>query len=297
MLARYLPEKASLSLVLLVMLATHLGTALGGLMQGRQVENATSTGNVVTVTGYAHPLSLTALGTLDPTQTPLTYPSPPTPIMLPTRPVAANAAQDIKAQETPAPSAAVLDDASSVCTSIGGDYPTATIPNFCAPSVLVNAASFLPRSLPTATATIGGVSNKLDCCVQCADMFNCVAWKYKPVYTKTPDARLPGGFDPWGRGDCEAIYYVGSMDENRDVVEDGAPSLCPNGKVGGILDGTTNGKAGSGTGGYGGNPQSWTNLYYNGWNEGACGEPVDPFRDGQDAGTGDADSICSESAA
>ncbi|KAI1078981.1 hypothetical protein F5B20DRAFT_188070 [Whalleya microplaca] len=288
--AQYFPAKARLLLIAVVLLAAH---ALAGPLQGRQAENASTTGNVVTVTGYAHPLSLTALGTRDPTQTPLTYPSPPTPITVPTRPGTPNAAQ-VKAQETSALAVAALDDSSSVCTSIGGDYPTATIPNFCAPSFLVNAPSLLPRRLPTATATIGGVSNKLDCCVQCADMFNCVAWSYKPVYTMTPNARLPGGFDPWGRGDCEAIYYVGGADENNVDVSDGAANLCPNGKVGDILDGSANGKAEGGSSGYGGNPLSWTNLYYNGWNEGACGEPVDPFSSGQDAGTGDADSRCSE---
>ncbi|KAI1135943.1 hypothetical protein F5Y05DRAFT_119121 [Hypoxylon sp. FL0543] len=273
-----------------------LGVVQAGPVEARQTTNtATAAASVSTVTGYAHPLTLTALTTLGAHQTPLSYASPPTPITVPTHfnpPGAAAAiATGIQADvEEPA-----ATGATKVCTSIAGDYPTATIPNFCNPSAQINAASFLPArsALPTATVTVGAVSNKLDCCVQCAGIFNCVAWRFVPVYTQQPNAHLPGGFDPWGRGDCEAVYHTGNPDDEtasgitQPTSSNETANLCPNGKVGEMLavneNSTTNGNS---TG-------SWTNLYYNGWNEGPCAEPVAPFESGKDAGKGDAANLCS----
>ncbi|KAI1100296.1 hypothetical protein F4804DRAFT_49219 [Jackrogersella minutella] len=244
---------------------------------------------VSTITGYAHPLTLVPLTTLGTHQTPLSYPSPPTAITVPTRPVGVAAAQPsgVVAEEL----AVQSDGPTSVCTSIGGVYPTATIPNFCNPSAQVNAAGFLPArsALPTATVTVGAVSNKLDCCVQCAGIFNCVAWRFVPVYTQAPNPHLPGGFDPWGQGDCEAVYHTGNPDnETADGVTlgDGTANLCPNGKLGELLTASEGNTTTNGTG-------SWMNLYYGGWNEGPCAEPVAPFESGQDAGRGDAEDLCS----
>ncbi|KAI1383926.1 uncharacterized protein F4822DRAFT_55627 [Hypoxylon trugodes] len=287
--APLLTPKAGITLLLGLSSFT---TALAGPVEARQTESATTPADpsVSTVTGYAHPLTLTPLTTLNSQQTPLSYASPPTPITVPTRvnpPGSAGAAQASKVQAEEA--AAPADTgATAVCTTIAGDYPTATIPNFCNPSAHINAASFVPdrvSNLPTATVTIGAVSNKLDCCVQCAEIFNCIAWSFVPVYTQAPNARLPGGFDPWGRGDCQAVYHTGNPDNTTAAGEDTA-NLCPNGKVGEVL--AVNASANTD-----GNATSWSNLYYNGWNEGACAEPVAAFEGGSDKGMGDPDSLCS----
>ncbi|OTA89088.1 hypothetical protein M434DRAFT_34575 [Hypoxylon sp. CO27-5] len=277
-----------------------LGVAQASPLEARQTTDtvtATTTAatSVSTVTGYAHPLTLTALTTLGAHQTPLSYASPPTAITVPTHfnPPRALAVEATSIQAE-ANQGSAATGTTAVCTSIAGAYPTATIPNFCNPSVQINAASFLPArsDLPTATVTVGAVSNKLDCCVQCAGIFNCVAWRFVPVYTQQPNAHLPGGFDPWGRGDCEAVYHVGNPDDEAasgitpTTNGDETANLCPNGKVGEMLtineNNTTNGNA---TG-------SWMNLYYNGWNEGPCAEPVAPFGSGKDAGKGDAENLC-----
>ncbi|KAI0105860.1 hypothetical protein F4814DRAFT_452242 [Daldinia grandis] len=278
-----------------------VGVVLAGPVDVRQAaENvAARAADVSTVTGYAHPLTLTALSALRPDQTPLSYASPPTAITVPTRPlppagykaaeatgilaeVAGVSEPELPASQTNAPSA------TAVCTSIAGTYPTVTIPNFCNPSAQVNAPSFIPSrtDIPTATVTVGAVSNKLDCCVQCASIFNCVAWHFVPVYTQAPNPHLPGGFDPWGRGDCEAVYHTGNPDDETNTAhDDSATNLCPNGKVGELL--ANNGSAPAQATG------SWANLYYNGWNEGPCAEPVAPFDSGKDAGRGDEASLCS----
>ncbi|KAI1451837.1 hypothetical protein F4805DRAFT_70646 [Annulohypoxylon moriforme] len=292
----------------LLMGFSSFGIALAKPVEARQNTETTSAAAVSTITGYAHPLTLTPLTTLGAHQTPLSYASPPTAITVPTRPAAgeaAAAATGVQAEAEVSSSSSFSSSplptsgsATSVCTSIAGSYPTATVPNFCNPSAQVNAAGFVPArtDLPTATVTVGAVSNKLDCCVQCAGIFNCVAWRFVPVYTQTPNAHLPGGFDPWGRGDCEAVYHTGdpTNETSAGIVEaakeDETANLCPNGKVGEMLvsggDGdnaTTNGT----------NTGSWMNLYYNGWNEGPCAEPVAPFESGRDAGRGDADDLCS----
>ncbi|KAI4867682.1 hypothetical protein F4820DRAFT_193019 [Hypoxylon rubiginosum] len=297
MYASLLSPKAAMSF--LAGLAS-LGVALAGPVEPRQTTEAAAA--VSTITGYAHPLSLTPLTTLGDQQTPLSYDSPPTAITVPTRPAAA-AAQATGIQDNVAAAGPQDGDAlattASVCTSIAGDYPTATVPHFCNPSALVNAPDFLPGldNLPTATVTVGAVTNKLDCCVQCANIFNCVAWRFKPVYTMTPNAHLPGGFDPWGRGDCLAVYHTGDPDREEaagailaSAPKDETPNLCPNGKVGEVLSGSNDGEPANATAHV---TNSWTNLYYDGWNEGPCAEPVAPFEGGTDAGLGDAADLCS----
>ncbi|XXH02929.1 hypothetical protein Hte_009319 [Hypoxylon texense] len=284
--ASFLSPKAAMSF--LAGLAG-LGIALAGPVEPRQTTETAAA--VSTITGYAHPLSLTPLTTLGDLQTPLSYDSPPTAITVPTRPGAA-AAEVTGFQDDVAQDGDALATTASVCTSIAGDYPTATIPHFCNPSALVNAPSFVAGygSLPTATVTVGAVTNKLDCCVQCANIFNCVAWRFKPVYTMTPNAHLPGGFDPWGRGDCLAVYHTGDLDQDEGAARDETPNLCPNGKVGEVLSGSNDGKPANTTTHV---TNSWTNLYYDGWNEGPCAEPVAPFEGGTDAGLGDATDLCS----
>lgn len=280
---------------------TGLRAALAGPVNPRQAtEVTTSTAAAVsTITGYAHPLTLTALTTLGAAQTPLSYGDTPSPSYVPTRtlPPAAEAteAKVVAAQDDDAPPTSV-----SVCTSIAGVYATATIPNFCNPSALANAPDFATdtASMPAATVSIGGVSNKLDCCVQCADIFNCVAWKFVPVYTQKPNAHLPGGFDPWGRGDCVAMYHTGAPQTASPaggnilaVTSEETANLCPNGKIGEILAGSEN--AGGAQNSSAEAVSSWSNLYYNGWNEGPCAEPVAPFETGTDSGRGDQESQCS----
>ncbi|KAI2605573.1 hypothetical protein GGR54DRAFT_621303 [Hypoxylon sp. NC1633] len=286
----------------LLFLVASLGAALAGPAALREtIDDATTSvaAPVSTITGYAHPLALVPLTTLGEEQTPLSYDSPPTAITVPTRlvpsGVAAAEATGIHAEAEKSPDAVTGDapTVTAVCTSIAGVYPTATIPNFCNPSVLVNAPSFLPArsNLPTATVTVGGVTNKLDCCIQCASIFNCLAWHFVPVYTQKPNPHLPGGFDPWGRGDCEAIYHTGDPEEEvaAGIIlvghDEDTANLCPNGKAGEILGASDEGVVS--------NTSSWMNLYYNGWNEGPCGEPAAPFESGQDAGKGDADDLCS----
>ncbi|OTB02956.1 hypothetical protein M426DRAFT_24185 [Hypoxylon sp. CI-4A] len=277
-----------------------LGGALAGPVDRRQNEtlvatpvtaSSTTTAAVnSTITGYAHPLTRYSLDLISADQTPLSYASPPTPITVPTR---LRHQGVVEAAYTPSPYnadksvpsvTAQVDDvptATPVCTSIAGVYPTATIPNFCNPSFLSNAPSLAaPTSLPLANVTIGAVSNKLDCCVQCANIFNCVAWRFVPVYTQKPNAHLPGGFDPWGRGDCEAYYHVGDPESDSIAGSDKTANLCPNGVTGGLLSGT-----GSGT-------DSWDGLYYDGWNEGPCANPTAPFDSGEDAGQGDSANLC-----
>lgn len=59
--------------------------------------------------------------------------------------------------------------------------------------------------------------------------------------------------------------------------------LCPNGRLPGVLNGTTNP----------GRRPWFEGLYYNGWNQGACGGlgPV-LFSGGEDPGFGDVSAIC-----
>ncbi|KAI1771223.1 hypothetical protein F4818DRAFT_216594 [Hypoxylon cercidicola] len=294
MSASLLSPKAAMSFLAAL---AGLGIALAGPVELQQETEAAAT--VSTITGYAHPLSLTPLTTLGDQQTPLSYDSPPTAITVPTRPPGAGAAptgvQDNMVTGTQAGDA--LATTVSVCTSIAGGYPTTTVPNFCNPSAMANAPDFLQArdNLPTATATVGGVINKLDCCVQCANIFNCVAWRFKPVYTMTPNAHLPGGFDPWGRGDCLAVYHTGNPDEEdaagvvlADAPRNETADRCPNGKVGEVLSGSNDITPVNAT-----SDGSWINLYYDGWNEGPCAEPVAPFDGGEDAGEGDAADLCS----
>ncbi|KAI0593654.1 hypothetical protein F4775DRAFT_489098 [Biscogniauxia sp. FL1348] len=275
------------SLVFIVAGLARLGAALPGVpLQGRQTTQAPAS----TITGYAHPLSLSPLKTRDATVTPLSYPSPPTPISVPT-----SRGDPLEAATAQAKDAIVITSLSSAkgCTTIAGNYPTQTVPAFCNPSALVNAPTLETRSgLAVATVTISGVTNKLDCCAGCAGIYNCFAWQFKPAWSGPPSERLPGGFDPWGRGDCEAVYYTGPIDEDNGVGTDGAASVCPNGRLSNMLIGTNNTATGPN-----GERARWSNLYFNGWNQGSCGDAEAIFEASTDPGIGDADTLCGSSAA
>ena len=204
-----------------------------------------------------------------------------------------------------APPPADGDAATKTCRSIAGSSPTATVPAFCNPSLHVNAprlATAAPQGgsdpLPTGTVQVGTAADKIACCAECARLFNCVAWRFVPVYVGDPTDRLPGGFDPWGRGSCDIVYHVGAAAPDP---EDGGetPDLCPNGLVGDLLEGSTNPSPSQPLspppeegGGNATHARSWMNVYYNGWNQGSCGAPVNAFEDGADDGMGDEDTLC-----
>ncbi|RYO78182.1 hypothetical protein DL762_004939 [Monosporascus cannonballus] len=252
-----------------------------------RLQTSSGSGAVATVTDYAHPLKLISLETLAPSQTPLSYASPPTAIPVPERPLRLPAEQEA----TPSPSLAVPAapeaQATSTCTSIVGSSPTATIPAFCNPSLHVNAPNLLPRNLPTANVSIATTPDKIGCCVECAGMFNCVAWRFVPAFSFPPTDALPGGFEPWGRGSCELVYHTGGLDPGAGVSADGAAAVCPNGKVGEVLEGSEN------VPGPDSETRRWSNVFYNGWNQGSCGAPVGLFESGTNAGRGDPDTLCS----
>jgi hypothetical protein len=118
--------------------------------------------------------------------------------------------------------------------------------------------------LTTALVNITGntVPDKINCCAKCANYYNCIAWRFIPVYVDEPTDRLPGGFDPWGRGSCEIAYYTGNTTSQEGVTYDDGASVCPNGRVETVLNGTNNAHRGE---------PHLEGLYYNGWNNGACG--------------------------
>ncbi|CAJ2499743.1 Uu.00g025960.m01.CDS01 [Anthostomella pinea] len=292
-----------LSLLSFVALAGYT-VALPGHINDRLAEAEVITS---TITNYAHPLSLSALETLDATATPLSYASSPTPISVPT--AGATAAEFVAPAEfmveeasctsstgtEAAPKSTSTSASVSVCISIGGDYPTTTVPAYCNPSHFSNAPALMTptgtddASIPTATAnlTISNVHDKMECCAQCTRIFNCFAWHFVPVYTQASTDKLPGGFDPWGYGNCELKYHTGGVDDaSGKVCTDGAASYCPNGRLEGMLNGTSN------VAGPDGETERWSNLYYNGWNDGACSAAKDIFVDATDPGIGDEDSLC-----
>lgn len=187
---------------------------------------------------------------------------------------------------------APLPTTTSTCTAISATWPQTTIPAFCQPSFHVNRAELLQLSgvTSTAVATLGAVSDKLDCCVSCAGIYNCVAWSYVPYPSSatppTPAAPAAttsnGKINPWISGRCVALYNYGVAPGPND----NAAAVCPNGVVGEVLGGMSRNPSSS-SGEY-----RWNNLYYNGWNEGPCGRPLNVFQSGQDAGRGDYDTLC-----
>ncbi|KAH9892184.1 hypothetical protein F4778DRAFT_328368 [Xylariomycetidae sp. FL2044] len=274
-----------------------LTTARLGNVEVRQ--EATST-----IKAYAHPLSLSPLSSLATAATPLSYATPPTRISVTSDAQETDGGLAAKDYEVVAPATATttasiatssLDDGAAKCTSIAGDYPTTTVPSFCAPSILRNApelnSSPALEALPLGNFTVDGVADKLECCARCATVYNCVAWQFVPAYAGEPSDALPGGYDPWGRGDCDILYHTGTpgapgYEGNVTVTAEGEASVCPNGVMSGLLAGSENPVNGTTW------ERSWSNLYYNGWNEGACGMPDgDRFVGGTDLGY-DASALC-----
>ncbi|RYP13260.1 hypothetical protein DL767_010832 [Monosporascus sp. MG133] len=258
-----------------------------GPLKASQAETSSGTGAVATVTVYAHPLKLVHLETFAPTQTPLSYASPPTAIPVPERPLRPLAGQEVTSSPSSTIPAAPEVQGTSTCTSIVGSSPTATIPAFCNPSLHVNAPSLLSRNLPMANVSIATTPDKIRCYVECAGIFNCIAWRFLPVFSFPPTDALPGGFEPWGRGSCELVYHTGGPDPEAGVSADGAAAICPNGKVGEALEGSEN------VPGPDGETRRWSNVFYNGWNHGSCGAPLDLFESRTDSGRGDLDTLCS----
>ncbi|KAK8088389.1 hypothetical protein PG997_003350 [Apiospora hydei] len=187
--------------------------------------------------------------------------------------------------------AAPLPTTTTTCTAIGAGatWPQTTIPAFCQPSFHVNRASLAGiTGVSTAVATLGVVSDKLDCCVSCAGIYNCVAWSYVPFSSPIPGspttkAAASGNskINPWISGMCVAVYNYGTALNS----ENNAAAVCPNGAVGEVLGGGSSYPSGGGQ-------LRWENLYYNGWNEGPCGRPLNVFQSGQDGGRGDYDMFC-----
>lgn len=262
-----------------------------------------------TVTADAHPMTFWPLAPLASTATPLSYGSPPTASKVPTGPrKEANPDPDCTSDTIPTPtttgqpwSSSSLTRSSSaasttICTVIRGRYPASTLPGFCRPTLFTNAPSLAQQQptgqqsfppLPTAIVTMGAnsVPDKVNCCAECAAYYNCFAWRFVPSYVGAPSDRLPAGFDPWRHGNCEIAYYTGDGTGvgAENVTREDAPSVCPNGRLRGTVRGSENPRLGS-----------WFDgLYYNGWNQGACGEVgAELFLGGGDLGVGDESSLC-----
>ncbi|KAI0466279.1 hypothetical protein F4859DRAFT_332296 [Xylaria cf. heliscus] len=252
-----------------------LATALPGHIVEKEIP-------ISTVTAAAHPMTFWPLGLLAATATPLSYASPPKPSRVPP-PWNEEIIPDPDCTSTlpPARSSAV---STSVCTVIKGSYQTSTLPSFCRPTLFANAPERASPSSGSAVVTIGAnsVPDKVSCCAECAAYYNCFAWRFIPSYLETPTDRLPGGFDPWRHGNCEIAYHTGEREGEKG---EGAlvPSVCPNG----LIRGNETGKGGRG--------DPWFNgLYYNGWNEGACGGGLGSvlFLGGGDLGIGDESLLC-----
>lgn len=172
----------------------------------------------------------------------------------------------------------------SECTVLATTTTAArtTVPQFCNPAWHVNAPSRTgnPRSGHTATADVGRVADKVDCCARCAGVFDCVAWSYRPQATGTVNADEGRLDDPWQPGTCFVVYNTG------DAPRGDAAANCPNGVVGNVLAGSRNGPPLVPN-----TPFRWGHLYRNGWNQGPCGSPNNLLQSGQSPGF-DYDSLC-----
>ncbi|KAI0102647.1 hypothetical protein GGR51DRAFT_562333 [Nemania sp. FL0031] len=254
---------------------------------------------ISTITAEAHPMTFWPLAHLAATATPLSYASPPTPIRVPpgphkdadTAPSPECTRSSALSLPLPSPnptsprSVAPPASTATTCTEIRGGYPVSTLPAFCRPTLFANAPALAPTLAPQATVTLGAnsVPDKVSCCAECAAYYNCFAWRFVPSYVGSPSDRLPAGFDPWRHGSCEVVYHTGDGNDEPDVSWDGAPALCPNA----MLSTTVNGSANPGL-------EPWfEGLYYNGWNQGACGDLGNVlFLPGVDLGIGDVGELC-----
>ncbi|KAI1124068.1 hypothetical protein F5Y10DRAFT_269469 [Nemania abortiva] len=266
-------------------------TALPGQPVERQLA-------ISTITAEAHPMTFWPLAPLAPTATPLIYGTPPTPSRVPPGPHKDAKKAPPRPECTPTsnpttllspsspglPRSAVPPVSTTTCTKIQGGYPVSTLPAFCRPTLFANAPALASPPPPQATVTLGAnsVPDKVSCCAECAAYYNCFAWRFVPSYVGAPSDRLPAGFDPWRHGSCEVVYHTGDGDDG--VSWDRAPALCPNGRLGTALNGTTNP----------GQEPWFEGLYYNGWNEGACSGDLGNvvFFPGVDLGVGDVSELC-----
>ncbi|KAI1164659.1 hypothetical protein F5B18DRAFT_614850 [Nemania serpens] len=277
-----------------------VATALPGQVVEKQLV-------ISTVTAEAHPMTFWPMAPLAASATPLSYASPPTPIRVPTtgprrdadapRPDCAPSTSTLPSQSNPSPRSSPAPSpppsaspsaSTTICTKIQGQYPISALPAFCRPTLFANApalASPTPAR-PAATVTLGAnsVPDKASCCAACAAYYNCFAWRFVPAFAGSPSDRLPAGFDPWRHGGCEVAYHTGNGTSGGGGGRAGGNALCPNGRLRGVLSGTTNP----------GRRPWFEGLYYNGWNQGACGDlgPVIIFSGGEDPGVGDAGALC-----
>ncbi|KAK8103597.1 uncharacterized protein PG998_010630 [Apiospora kogelbergensis] len=273
-----------------------------------------------TVSVAAHPMKLYSMEAWQTNATPLTYGSPPTASPVPgspgcfghtgDTPCAVSGAVSGQKPSLPTPSSMLHNvlaeqDPSSAAAPlpsfVDSTNPPASVSSACScllsssSSVKPAAAAATPPcttvtgSYPRhhATATISAVSNKMDCCTSCAGIFNCVAWQFMPVWTGKPSEKLPGGFDPWGRGDCQVVYHTGQPDDAKNITTSDALAVCPNGKVHEMLSGSNNPPAAQDN-----STQQWNNVYFNGWNQGSCGMPLNAGESGDSPGMGDKSSLC-----
>lgn len=166
------------------------------------------------------------------------------------------------------------------CTSYTSGAPRKTYAAYCDPSLYTNAIASptTPAGVSAAEAT-SSVDTRIDCCQACADIYNCVFWKYTPDTTFAPGPIFVDGFDPWSPGSCVVGYQTGvTGDPGQDS---GQPAVCPNGVAGLFLDYSEGQHALAGT---------YNSLFMNGWNDGPCGSAVNIYESNQACGCSD---ICS----
>lgn len=118
--------------------------------------------------------------------------------------------------------------------------PTATYPAISAPKNMVNSPGVNSKSnirvVPNFT-----VPSKIDCCAACAQIFNCVWWKFDFGSS---------AHDPWALGTCHYAYHT-----DNTLVAGGpnynVPAICPNGNRDGTLQVVTPAFDGGGLNGTG----------------------------------------------
>ncbi|KAI2638436.1 hypothetical protein GGS21DRAFT_548928 [Xylaria nigripes] len=185
---------------------------------------------------------------------------------------------------------------SSLITSgyaeISGFHLPSILPAFRQPRLFTNEPTLFPvPSVATTTLSPNSVPDKVSCCGACADYCNCITWRFVPASVGNPSNQEPGVFNPWRGRDCEIAYHTGKKYpftvEGNNTTSTDIASICPNGRVPGMLNGKANQSSGR-----------WLIvLYYDRWNEGACGGLGDVLfqKERGDPGIGDGDALCTGS--